>query len=399
MKLFYRIILICLIFNKISCYSQKSENKNVLEKQKIETLKQIEFTQKLLENNRRKNEINLTKLNILNRSITARERLIIDLSEEIIEIERNIEGNVEIKNKLEDNIEVLKEEYARIIIAAYRNIGQENYLEYVLGAEDINQGYQRIRQIKDITDYRKKIYEQMIDEIDKIEVINELYKKLLNEKEQILRQKEIELKLLGKEKLEKQNNITYLKSQEQRLNKELKEKISIQKRLEEEIKKLVEEEIRKSKEKNVAILTSEERIISNDFIKNMGGLPWPVNRGIISGQYGEHDHPIIKGIKIKSIGIDINTVEGEKAKAVFNGEVTKIIAIMGANYTVIIKHGEFRTVYQNLIEITVKTGEMVTKGENLGTIYTDENNNTKLHFQVWKDKINLDPEQWLSKSN
>ena len=129
----------------------------------------------------------------------------------------------------------------------------------------------------------------------------------------------------------------------------------------------------------------------------MGGLPWPVEKGIITVHFGEQDHPVIKGIKLTSNGIDINTVQGESARCIFDGEVTKVIAILGANYTVIIKHGEFYSVYQNLINIKVKVGDKVRKNEAIGIVYTDKNHSARLHFEIWKGKVIQDPEKWLAK--
>ena len=401
MKLVYRlnfIILLLLLINNTTVYSQNAGDKNQLEKQKEETIKEIEFTKGLLDRTRKSQNLTINQVNILSKSISGRESLIGNLENDISYLEESINQNYLRKKELQNELDLLKIEYEKIIVATYRNFEEESYLEYILGAEDINQGYQRIRQIKYVNDYRKKLFNEIIENVNKIEAENNQLNQLMEEKAAVLKKIESELYSLGKEKIEKQRNINRLKVKEGKLLAELREKQKIQTRLEDEIKKLIEEEIRKSKQKNVAVLTPAERLISNDFTKNMGGLPWPVKRGIITGQYGEHDHPVIKGIKIKSIGIDINTVEGENARVIFDGEITKIIAIMGANNTVIVKHGDFRTVYQNLINIKVKTGSMVKKGDILGTIYTDSNNSTKLHFQIWKDKKNIDPEKWLSKS-
>jgi len=398
-KLSFKIkLFILFLYFGTQVFSQKIEDRNLLEKQKEETTRQIEFTQELLNRTRRSRNVTINQINILSKSITGREDLIIKLEEEIQHLENSIEINSHKIIELEKNLEFLRSEYEKLILATYRNIEKESYLEYILGAEDINQSYQRIKQLKYIKDYRKKLYNEIIESITAIEIENNELRNLISEKEKILQQKEKELNVLGREKIEKQRNINQLRTQEGKLITELREKQKIQNRLELEIKKLIEEEIRRSKERNVSVLTPAEKIISGDFLKNMGGLPWPVNRGIITGKYGEHDHPVIKGIKVKSIGIDINTVEGEPARVIFDGEITKIIAIMGANNTIIVKHGEFRTVYQNLVNIKVKTGDMVKKGDNLGTIYTDSNKSTKLHFQIWRDKNNLDPEKWLSKN-
>ncbi len=378
-------------------FPQTQEERALLEKRKIETIKQIEYTRKLISNTRRSAEVTVNQINLLNINITNRESLIKDLENEILLIEKQIQLNKENISQTEKTVEALKEEYVRFILAAYRNIEKENYLEYIIGAQDINQGYQRLKQIKYINEYRKKIFNELVENIKDLMDQNSNLEEKIGELKQIMDIKETELRLISRERRDKANTINKLKQQERRLLSELREKQKIQKQIEEEIKKIIEEEILRAKEKNTAMLTPAERIISNDFIKSMGGLPWPVEKGIITSQFGEHEHPVIKGIKVKSNGIDINTVEGEKARSIFDGDVTKVIAILGANYTVIIKHGDFYTVYQNLINIEVKTGDRVRKNETIGTIYTDKNQATRLHFQIWREKEIQDPEKWLSK--
>lgn len=394
-KIVLTVFLYYLYFTFVS--AQEIPDKSVLEKRKNETIQQIELTRKLLDQTRKSAATTIGQLNLLTRNISNREKLINELDSEIQLLGFQIEANRKEIEELESNIKHLQLEYEKIIRATYRNIEKENYLEYILGAQDINQGYQRLKHIKYINEYRSRIYAELIDKKKQLGEENEKLDKILKETNDVLKLKENEFGLLSKEQKEKKQSVDNLKRQENKLIRELREKQNIQKKLESEINKLVEEEIRKSKANNIATLTPAEKLLSGDFVMNRGLLPWPVERGVITGNFGEHNHPVIKGIKVKSNGIDINTVEGEKAKAVFNGEVTKIFAILGANYTVIIKHGEFYTVYTNLINISVKVGDKVDKNEYIGTIYTDNNKSTRIHFQIWREKTLQDPEKWLAK--
>ncbi len=161
---------------------------------------------------------------------------------------------------------------------------------------------------------------------------------------------------------------------------------------------MIEAEARKALEANrINSLTPEEKIIDGEFGNNKGGLPWPTEQGIITGEYGERAHPVLKGIKIRSNGIDLSTVKGAQVRAVFKGEVTKVIAILGANYTVIIKHGNYRTVYQNLVDVKVKLGDMVETMEYIGRLGLDDGEISKLHFELWNKMDAVNPETWLSK--
>ncbi len=380
-------------------FSQQKSERSALETQKNETIRQIEFTQGLLEQTRQSKNISVQQLNLLSKNIINRQSLIRSYEIDINIINNNINSNNEKIIVIENNIVKLKREYSNIILALYKNLEKELYLEYIFGAKDINQSYHRVKQLRYISNYRKKTYNDLKKNFEQLKKENIALNLLKEEKEEVLKRKEIELKKLTGEREQKEIGIKELKANESKLMKEIRDKQNIQRRLENEIKLLIESEILKTKELNISVLTPAEKIISKDFEKNIGGLPWPVHKGIITGQYGEQEHPVLRGIKIKSIGIDINTLEGESAICIFDGEVTKIVAIMGANYTVIVKHGEYRTVYQNLVEVSVKTGDKVKKGDRLGIIYTDNNKSTRLHFQIWQDKNNVNPVVWLSKNN
>jgi len=118
----------------------------------------------------------------------------------------------------------------------------------------------------------------------------------------------------------------------------------------------------------------------------------------VTAEFGLIAHPVLRGVKIQNNGIDLSSSPGTKARAVFEGEVTKIVAILGANYTVLVMHGEYLSVYQNVIDLKVKAGDKLSVKQEIGTIYTNqEENMAVLHFQVWKGKEILDPELWISK--
>lgn len=146
-------------------------------------------------------------------------------------------------------------------------------------------------------------------------------------------------------------------------------------------------------------MSNEMRIIGESFGENRGRLPWPVERGIITGHFGLQPHPVLKNVTEDNIGIEITSSGGSKAKAVFNGKVVRVFAISGANMAVIIRHGKYLTVYQNLVNVAVKAEDDVEIGQSLGDVYVDNGNGGKavLKFMVYEEKKKLDPEQWLTK--
>ena len=126
-------------------------------------------------------------------------------------------------------------------------------------------------------------------------------------------------------------------------------------------------------------------------------MPWPVERGVVTGKFGEHAHPVLRGVTVRNNGIDITSEKGTRARAIFDGEVTRVIAILGANYTVLIRHGEYLTVYQNLVNVRVKKGDQVIAKQVIGDIYNEEESDVAvLHVEIWKERTKMDPEKWLS---
>jgi murein DD-endopeptidase MepM/ murein hydrolase activator NlpD len=173
-------------------------------------------------------------------------------------------------------------------------------------------------------------------------------------------------------------------------------------RLQQEIERVIAAEAKKAGKKSSKdsgfALTTAEKVLSGDFSGNQGKLPWPVQRGLITDHFGEHPHAILKHVVVRNSGIDITTQANAKARTVFKGEVTKIVAIPGGNMAVIIRHGNYLTVYSNLSEVFVKEGQKVTTKEEIGTVFTDkdEDNKTILKFQLWRENNKLNPEDWLS---
>jgi murein DD-endopeptidase MepM/ murein hydrolase activator NlpD len=145
-------------------------------------------------------------------------------------------------------------------------------------------------------------------------------------------------------------------------------------------------------------MTPEEKLASANFEQNKRRLPWPVERGVITDHFGVHEHPVLKNIQVKNNGVDISTAGGARARSVFAGEVSRVFVVSGGNYAVIIRHGKFLTVYSNLVNVQVKSGEKVSIKQTIGTIGTDgDDEKTVLKFQIWKENIKLDPEDWISR--
>lgn len=386
---------ILLFFTVGDIFSQESKD---IEKKKQDNILQLKYSKNLLEKTAQSKNLTLNQLNLIQHNIELRSTVVDNISDELSILKNDIEANnIEIK-KAENKIDIIKRDYAKLIIGMSRNFDNDYAMMYIFSSQDLNKAYQRIKYLKYLTRYRRDLVDKLKNEEADLQQRNfELFTNK-KRKERLLIERKSELLVLDIDKKQNISLIRALKNKEADLKKDIQKRERIQAEIENEIRRIIEEEAakaRSAKRKNV--LSEEEKIISTDFYKTRGRLPWPAEQGIIIGKYGEQNHPVLKGIKIRSNGIDINTVEGAKVRSVFDGEVTKVIAILGANFTVIIKHGDFRTVYQNLIDIRVKAGDKVKTKTIIGIVFTDQDNISRFHFEVWKDKVIQNPEIWLSK--
>lgn len=383
----------------LSVLTLQGQSKEDLQAQKQRAFDEIKLARELMQKTSKERLGSVQQLSLLQRGINSRAQLISTLEREVSILDEQVVSTRAEIIKLDAENELNKKEYARLIYFAYRNHTSYEKLMYILASSTISQSYQRYKYMKYISDYR----------IQKADQIEQLKKDLENKREslELLRSEKLdvmELKDLEQEKLIRQRSqkaliVADLKKQERRLKKQIEEKERIARELEAEIRKIIEEEASKASEDNIyAALTPEQELMGNDFRKNKGKLPWPVEKGIITTGFGRNEFPGLVGSSVVNNGIDINSAPGTKVRAVFDGEVTKVLAIKGANYTVLVRHGEFLSVYLNLVNVRVKGGDKVLTKEVLGDAFTDQVHQVSMvHFEVWQEKNCLNPEDWLSK--
>lgn len=382
----------------------------------------LEMTSKMLDETQKSTSSSLNRVNILNEKIEIRQVLISQIGEEISLIDQEISS---LKNKIkeqEDELESLKKEYAQLMYHAYIRRNSYDKLMFILSAKTFSQSYRRFRYLQEFSDYRqqqaKRIEELTMSLNDKLKEIE----RHRIEKETVLRVRETENTKLQEEKTKQESLVSELKDKEKDLLKEIKKHQKQIDAFNDKIEKLIAEEERKARERAekarlakekaakaaagqksgkeplVTPMTKEEKLIAGNFEKNKGRLPWPVERGIIVGKFGIHPHPVLSHVTTNNKGIYIQTEKGENARAVFEGEVTQLFSIPGNNNAIIVRHGNYRTVYSNLTDIYVKEGDKVNAKQKLGKIYSDpEDGKTSLYFMVWKEKELQNPELFLAK--
>ncbi|MCF8303235.1 MAG: peptidoglycan DD-metalloendopeptidase family protein [Bacteroidales bacterium] len=402
--------MLAIIFIGISFYGLAQEKKEELKKNKKELEKEIEYTNKLIKKTQQSKKLSMNKLVLLRNKIAKREELIATINTEINYYNFRIQATDDTIQQLSSKLGRLKEEYAKLIYHAFKNRDAYNRLMFIFSAEDFNQAYQRLKYFKQYSDYRKTQVE-LIKQTQAL--LNLKIDQLKNQKQQkiaLLRAKEHEKKRLKSEVTEKNQTIRELTQKEKDLLAELKKKKEAAGKLQEAIEDIIAEEMRKAREsakergavesESAFALTANEMELSKMFSTNKGKLPWPAEDGIISSTFGEHQHPVLKYVKTKNNGVDIQTSKGATARAVFEGVVTRVMSVPRFNNVVIIRHGEYLTVYSNLSVVFVAKGDQVKTRQSIGMVYTDsEVSKTELHFEIWKGNQLLNPQQWISRRN
>ncbi len=382
------IVLLAFVFCALS-----GQTKDDLQKQKQKAFTELKLARELMGKTAEKRSTSVQHYRILQKGINSRALLITTLEQELKLIDKEVnEVSRQISKLATENIKN-REEYARLIYYAYRNHTDYEKMMYILAGASISQSYQRYKYLKYISDYRVQKateIETIVTELDQRET--EL-NRLRNEKLAIMEEKESEQDELVKERGQRSAMIDQLKKEEARLKREIVEKERITKEVESKIRAIIEEEARKLNSRNIyAALTPEQELVGNDFRKNRGKLPWPVDKGIITVGYGNNEVPGLRGSSVMNNGIDISSAPGTPVRAVFEGEITKVFAILGANYTILIRHGAYLSVYQNLVNVRVKTGDKVLTKEVIGEAFSDEEERiAELHFEVWQEKEILNP--------
>ena len=389
------IIMVILLVLPFAGFAQTITD---LQKQKQETQKEIEYTTRLLQETQKSEKSSLNKLHLLNNQIGRRSSLISTINNEIA-IYNECIGNSELSIKiLQTDLRDLKKEYAEMIRQAYKNKSAYNELLFVLSAENFNQAYRRLMYFRRYTQYRQNQAE-IIEAVSS--VLDDNIKKLeerKQEKQKLVNETRKEQQQLSGEKYRQSTELQKLGKEKRKLQQTLRQQRRVEEQLEKEIQRIIEEEARKNTAGGPGFaLTPEQKLIGDNFELNKKRLPWPVERGLIVERFGVHQHPVLTNVQVRNNGVNIATEIGAKARAVFNGEVSRVFGISGGNTAVIIRHGAYLTVYSNLREVVVKKGDKVTTKQTIGTVFTDydDDNKTVIKFQIWHESQKMNPEDWI----
>jgi murein hydrolase activator len=383
-----------LLFSFYTCL--KSQTKADLEEQRKKTLGEIAYVDDLLKTTAKEKTEGMNAIKIIGNKLNLRESVIKGMREEISLFTDRINLNTLAIEMMERDLIELKNDYARAVINSYKAQKGNPELVYILSARDFNQGYKRLKYLQQVTKFRRRESEIIMELKSQIETSKERLQNDLYRISDLKSKEEQQKNLLQSEQERKQKMVKSLSNKEKQLRKELEDKKRIAKKIESEIARIIEEERRRAiKSDN----TPEQKLIGENFVENKGRLPWPVVKGIITSHFGIQKHPVLKYLTEDNIGIEITSSGKMSARSVFQGEVVKVFAISGANMTVIVRHGKYLSVYANIVNVKVKSGDKVAIKQDIGDVYSDpgDSYNCVLKFMIFETKY-LDPESWISKN-
>ena len=408
------IALLCTVLATAQLTQEELEQRKAkLQQEIIEKERQLQEV--------RSKEKSVTKLlDIQKEKIGLKEKLINTTTKQTKILNDNIYLNQLEINRLKKELDVLKKDYAEMILKSYKSRSQHSRAMFLLSSENFTQAYKRLQYMKQYAGYRKMQGQEIKDKTDKLANHYTELNKQKEEKEVLLAEQQKQREDLEKERQEQEKLANSLKKNKKQLAAEIRKKEQESRKIDAQIQKLIREAIAEANRKAAAakakanpktttaaetkkiesstkiVLTPEGKIISDNFKANRGSLPWPVERGVISLGFGDQPHPVYKSLVVHNSGIDITTDANANVRAVFKGEVAQIQKI-GNKFAVLIKHGDYFTIYHNLSSVSVTEGENVSAKQSLGRVKTDADGKAVLRFMISQNASYVNPSPWLKR--
>ena len=428
----YKAVLLCLVLLSGVGFAEAQSQKD-LEAQRARLTREINQTTRLLETSSKSREAALDRLVALQRQIVQREELVVLLRLQIAHADSSVGRTTRVLSSMQADVDTLSAEYGRMARAALRQGFLNDRLAFLITSESFSEALARTRYLRQYDENRGRQLEliQMTREVlqNKVDKLDDIRA----DKEKLLAAELTQQNILERALVDKNELLNSLANDEDRLRSELENQRRDKNQLDSAIgdvisksneaidkerseRKRREAKAREAERKRSAnrepavvvkparpkapVVTSENYAasLSQDFIKNRGRLPWPVEGGFISKPYGERIHPTLSKVKVRNNGVDIRTDPGSTVKAIFEGEVVGLQAVPGYNYMVILQHGDYFSVYSNLVDVRVKAGARVGTADVIGAVATNATTNTsELHFEVWKERQTQNPAAWLKR--
>lgn len=397
----------------------QSDAQRKLEERKEQLQKEIAEARTALNAEKKKEKSVMSQITQQATKIKLQEKLIATTEKQAKLLSDDIYTNQIKINGLKKDLDILKKDYAKLIVKSYKSRSEQSRAMFLLSSENFLQAYKRAQYMKQYSNYRKNQGEEIKVKSAELTAYNEKLSIQKGEKQKLIVENEKEKKTLEQEKQEQEKLMNSIKKDVKKLSAEINKKQKESKEADRQIKKLIRQAIAEANKKAAAankkanpkatvaetkaienstkiVLTPEGKIVSNSFKANRGKLPWPVSKGFISLRYGNQPHPLLKSLTVHCSGVEISTDPGTSVRAVFDGEVTRVQVMAGNNIAVYVQHGDFYTVYQNLSSVSVSQGSKISRLQNIGKVAT-RGGQTTLKFLIMQNTEYMNPESWISR--
>jgi septal ring factor EnvC (AmiA/AmiB activator) len=399
---FTLILFLLTLMLHFSGFSQ-SKKQQELEERRRELTREIKQIGALLFEGKKEQKSVLSVVEDLDFKIGVRKNLISITNQQANLLTREINTNQTKISKLRVRLKALKADYAQMIVKSYKSRSDQSKLMFLLSSTNFQQAYKRLQYIKQYADYQKLQAELIKTETAKMQELNiELVTQKKN-KQTLIEENKMAKSILDQERMQQNILISDIKNNLSKFTAQLKTKQRESNKIDKEIRKIIQAAIAASNKKagksaksKVFSLTPEQKILAANFTSNKGKLPWPVAKGVVKLRYGNNPSPIDRSLTIKSNGVRIATNKGEEVRAVFEGVVQGIMTPKNGNNTIMVRHGNYITVYKNLSKFYVQKGDKVTTKQVIGEVITNKaSGETILSFGIYKDSATQNPSQWI----
>tara|TARA_Y100000991_G_scaffold204771_1_gene180546 strand:+ start:791 stop:2020 length:1230 start_codon:yes stop_codon:yes gene_type:complete len=404
LKYFFFSLFIFLAIGSSNANAQ-SQRQEELEEKRRELQQEIREITKLLFAGEKEKKSIVSAIEDLNYKISVRKNLIRITNQQANLLTREINANQDEIFTRREKLKVLKEAYADMIVKSYKNRARGNKLMFLLSSSSFQQAYRRLQYIKQYADYQRQQAEVIKAETKQLQLLNQDLSAQKKDKQKLVDENKTAKLILVKELKDQQAFIEFIQKNLAKFSAQIKEKQKASEKLDKKIRELIREAIAASNKKagksaktKTFSMTPEQKLLAANFTANKGKLPWPVASGVVKLRFGTNPSPIDPNIKIKSNGVRIATNKGEPVRAVFEGVVQGIMTPKNGNNTIMIRHGNYITVYKNLSKFYVSKGEKVNTKQVLGEVITNKaSGESILSFGIYKDSAIQNPSIWVYK--
>ncbi len=410
------------------CMVAQGQDRNALEKKRKKLESDIKRNRELLDKIGEDKKNSLSQLELLLSQINTRQKVISNMSKELELLNAQINENDDIIGALQKDLDLLKKQYAEMLYFAYKHNSKYSDVAFIFSAKTLSQAYNRMRYLQRLAEFRLRqaelIRETMASLSQKLTELNEKKKAQQN----LIAEQTGQKQILDKERTQTNQIVGDLKKQEKTLTVQIRKYEEQAVALNDEIEKVIKWEIaeakRKAEEEAKRVAAEDAKKnntepagskpstagktttpmpsvpaidakLSASFGLNKGKLPWPVDNGVIVKSFGLQNHPVYT-IQTNNRGIDIKTNANAHVKAVFDGQVVDVRFMPGYHQVIMVKHGDYFTVYSKLEKVNVKVGDQIKAKQIIGSVHTDEESSlSELHFELWQGTNNLNPALWI----